>query len=352
MSRAHLKIGLLVPQEGPCGIWAPSCEASAVLAIAELNHHGGVLGRDLDLIVANAGATDASAREAAAALATMSDVDVVVAMVTSSARTLVAAELKKRRVPFVYTPQFEGGVLDPDVMTVGETADDLLKPGLSWLATEKQASRFFLIGNDYVWPLQSMGRAKRIIRDIGGAVVGNAVVPFGVEDHEALLRRISDARPHVIVSWLLGNEAVVFNRAFAESGLSSRILRFSTAIDETILYAIGESCTANLYVASGYFSCLRSHNNSAFLERYHDLFGETPPPMNAFGESLYEGVHCVAGLVEAAESLQPIDLRRKVGRAAQQRTARGFKGGIVAGATHPIHLAVADGHDFRVIASR
>ncbi len=185
---------------------------------------------------------------------------------------------------------------------------------------------------------------------MGCFVVGSAVLPFGVEDHEQLLSQISRARPHVVVSWLLGHEAVVFNRAFAAAGLSSRILRFSTAIDETILCAIGESSSSELYVASGYFSSLRSHNNAAFLERYHTYFGDVPPPINAFGESLYEGVHCVAGLVEAADSLHPSDLRRKVGRAAQERTARGFKSQIIAGAAHPIHLAVAEGLDFRVIA--
>lgn len=334
------------------GIWAPSCEASAILAVAELNYNGGVLGRQLDLVVVNAGMTDASAAAAAATVAGIDRVDVVVAMVTSSARKLVARELHRRCVPFIYTPQFEGGALDPGVVAVGETAEDLLRPGLSWLADEKNASRFFLVGNDYVWPLQSMTRARHMICDMGCLVVGNAIVPFGVEDHEQLLRRISQARPHVVVSWLLGQEAVVFNRAFAAAGLSSRILRFSTAIDETILYAIGEACSADLYVASGYFSSLRSHNNAAFLERYHTYFGDTPPPINAFGESLYEGVHCVAGLVEAAGSLHPWDLRRKVGRAAQERTARGFKNQIVAGAAHPIHLAIAEGHDFRVIAPR
>jgi len=105
------------------------------------------------------------------------------------------------------------------------------------------------------------------------------------------------------VSWLLGHEAVVFNRAFAAAGLASRILRFSTAIDETILYAIGETCTENLYVASAYFSSLRSRNNDAFLERYHSCFGDSPPPANGFGESLYEGVHCLAGLVAAASAV-------------------------------------------------
>jgi urea transport system substrate-binding protein len=154
------------------------------------------------------------------------------------------------------------------------------------------------------------------------------------------------------MSWLVGQEAVVFNRTFSASGLAARILRFSTAIDETILYAIGENCSENLYAASAYFSNVRSHNNGTFLERYHTCFGDSPPPANGFGESLYEGVHCLAGLVEAAESLCPHDLCRKIGRAAQRRTARGFDQEVIAGAARPIHLAADEGHDFRIIAAR
>jgi hypothetical protein len=105
-------------------------------------------------------------------------------------------------------------------------------------------------------------------------------------------------------------------------------------------------------VASAYFSSLRSRNNDAFLERYHSCFGDSPPPANGIGESLYEGVHCLAGLVDAAGSLRPLDLDRKVGRARQRRTARGFDPQVVAGAASPVHLAVAEGHDFRVIAAR
>lgn len=352
MAPAILRMGLLIPREGPAGIWAPSCEASAILAVSELNAEGGILGRQVDLLIADAGDTDASAAAAASAVVGVNQAEVVVAMVTSSARTPIAKELHRRCVPLMYTPQFEGGKLDPGILTVGETTKDLLPPGLSWLATEKRASRFFLLGNDYVWPIESMERAKRIITDMGCSVVGNAVLPFGVEDHEQLMARITRARPHVVVSWLLGHEAVVFNRAFAAAGLASRILRFSTAIDETILYAIGETCTENLYVASAYFSSLRSRNNDAFLERYHSCFGDSPPPANGFGESLYEGVHCLAGLVDAAESLRPLDLDRKVGRARQRRTARGFDRQVVAGAARPVHLAVAEGHDFRVIAAR
>jgi urea transport system substrate-binding protein len=68
MAKKRLKIGLLIPRLGPAGIWAPSCEASAIMAVAELNAVGGILGRQIDLVIADAGDTDASAAGAASTL--------------------------------------------------------------------------------------------------------------------------------------------------------------------------------------------------------------------------------------------------------------------------------------------
>ncbi|WP_062119971.1 substrate-binding domain-containing protein [Aureimonas sp. AU40] len=351
MARSALKIGILIPRSGPAGIWAPSCEASALLAASEINAAGGIRGREVELVLRDTGASDRSAVDAALAIVDLDAVDCIVAMVPSSARQPIR-NATRGRIPFLYTPQFEGAESDPGIITIGETAQELLKPGIDWLASEKRASRFFLLGNDYLWPQRSMAEARRLIGDGGGHVVGEMEVPFGLEDHDRVLSRIRRSKPHVVLSWLLGHEAILFNRAFAASGLAAGILRFSTAIDETILYGIGADCTENLYVSSAYFSNLRSRNNDAFLEKYHQQFGTSPAPPNAFGESLYEGVHCLSGLAEAADSLRSSDIVRKLGRSAQKRTARGFETNVATGNRHPIHIAAVDGFDFRVIANR
>ncbi|MBS0517348.1 MAG: substrate-binding domain-containing protein [Proteobacteria bacterium] len=346
-----IRIGLLTSLEGPAGIWAPSAEASAVMAIAEINAAGGLLGQELDLVISNAGSTGADAAEAAEAAMDIERVDAIVAMVPSYARKPVSRAVRGR-VPFVYTPQFEGDEHDSGVLTVGETSDELLGPGIEWLSRGKGTRRYYLVGNDYVWPRATFAKAKRMIRDAGGLVVGESILPFGFEDYDAILDAIRRTRADVVMPYLLGYEAIGFNRAFAEAGLARHCVRFTSGIDETILYAIGPKATEDFYATSAYFSTLRSRNNDAFLERYHDSFGDTPPPINAFGQSCYEGIHCLASLVTAAGALQPPALRRRVGRALQSRTARGTDVTAVAGISRPIHLATVEDCAFRVIGAR
>lgn len=343
-----IRIGLLTALEGPAGIWGPSAEASAVMAVAEINAAGGLLGQDVDLVITNAGRSGTTAAAAAEAAMDIDRVDAIVAMVPSYARPPVSRAVRGR-VPFIYTPQFEGNEQDAGVLTVGETSEELLSPAIEWFGRRRGTRRYYLVGNDYVWPRATFAKARQMIRDAGGLVVGESILPFGFEDYDALFDAIRRSRADVVMPYLLGYESIGFNRAFAEAGLARHCMRFTSGIDETILYAIGPEATDNFYASSAYYSTLRSRNNDAFLERYHDSFGDTPPPVNAFGESCYEGIHCLASLVAAAGALRPPALRRRVGRTPQSRTARGTETIAVAGMSRPIHLATIDGCEFRVL---
>ncbi|MGJ5180372.1 substrate-binding domain-containing protein [Bradyrhizobium oligotrophicum] len=346
-----VRIGLIIPQRGSAGLWAPSAEACGRLAVTELNQAAGIRRRPAELVVIDAGASGASAGRAAAEAVDEFAVDGLVGMLPSYARDPVA-EAARGRVPFVYTPQFEGLPASSDVMTTGETAWELLAPAIQWLSECKHARRFFLCGNDYIWPRSSLQIAKRLIARYGGTVTGEHYAPVGVHEFDEMLDRIKSTRSDVVLPVFLGLDCIAFNRAFCAAGLSRRALRFSSAFDETIVYGLDSSETENVYVASSYFASLRSRNNGAFLERYYTAFGANPPPANGYGQSCYEGIHALAALIERAESFDARDVRRFFGRTLQRRTARGNEANPVVGSRHPIHLAELDGYDFAVVASR
>src|SRR5687767_2673619 len=52
-----LNMALVVPLHGPAGIFGPSCESCATLAMEEVNAEGGVLGRELHLVPVDGGST-------------------------------------------------------------------------------------------------------------------------------------------------------------------------------------------------------------------------------------------------------------------------------------------------------
>jgi ABC-type branched-subunit amino acid transport system substrate-binding protein len=344
-----MKVGLLVTRAGPAGLWAPSCDAGAMLAVAQINTGGGVLGREVSLVLADAGQTDDEAIASSRALVEIDGVDAVVGMHPSNVRSAIHKGLSGR-VPYIYTPQYEGGERAPYLVTTGGTDDEVLGPAISWLTEHRGAQRFFLIGNDYVWPLRAHEIARKLVQTCGAQVVGQSIVPWGT-DYSEVLDAIRLARPDVVVMALLGMEAADFNRAFSEAGLASKMLRLGLAVDETVLYTIGAENTENLYVSLNYFAHMHSAANDRFLEDYHDCFGELAPPVNLSVQSCYEGIHYVANLARTIGRSDGTTLAHGVRRPIGRSLARSTLLKTPMGPQLRVHLAAAEGIEFRTVSS-
>lgn len=341
-----LRLGLIVAQSGPAGLWSPSAIAAAELAVSELNDQGGILGRQIEVFARDCGAASgAVARDCVDAGA-----EAIIGMFPSYGRADVIAALQGE-VPFLYTPQFEGGERDPGVITTGETTEDLLRAALHVIDARRPVRRVFLCGSDYRWPRESFAVARRLVAEMGAEVVGAYFQPLGDEDHAAVLDRIAVSGADTVIPMYLGLESVVFNRAFAEAGLSTRIRRCVPGFDETMLYGLGPDDSENLFAASSYFAGQRTRNNGAFLERYYTHFGDNPPPTNAYGQSVYEGIYTLAALMEQTRTAAPNLLRRHLGRVLPMRSARHGSGLRPVGSRSPVLVAEARGYDLDILAS-
>ncbi len=336
-SGSDLRVALCAPLGGPEGIWGPSCLASARLAQSELNRWSGIANRRCELHVVDASDEAPNVEGTLAALVDDGEVDAIVGMCISSVRQRIVGAIAGR-VPFVYTCLYEGGDASPGVYAIGETAARQLRPSIAWLSRRGQARRWMLVGNDYVWPRVSHAIARRSIAASGGEVVGEVFLPFAAGDHGPVIDAARAARADAVLISMVGQDAVDFNREFGRAGLQRRMLRLSCAIEENQLLAIGAENTDNLYVAMGYFATLDTDANLAFKERYHARFGDRAPTLNTIGQSLYEGLHYLAALLE--------DRRPRPGHGYASARADADSGVDEA----PIYLALADGHVFRVIA--
>jgi urea transport system substrate-binding protein len=346
-ARNKLRVGNFLTFSGSPGIWGPASTNSVLLAVAETNKRGGILGREVELAMYDAGGPIEQVVERAAQAIAFDEVDVIMGSHISAVRVALR-KVTRNRVPYVYTPVYEGGERTPGVMAIGETPYGQSRPAIDWLAHAKKASRWYLIGSDYVWPWQSHRAVKRYIAETGGLVVGEEFVPMGEEDHEAHLARIRAAKPDVVLISLIGTDSITFNRAFAECGLAATTLRLAGAMDETVLLGIGADNTENLFCASGYFNCVGSRANDEFLSRYRAMFGRNAPPVGSVGQSNYEGLRFLQAAAERAGSLG----LRPLCSAARNLIYAGARGPVAirdGRAEMPIYLAEADGLDFKLI---
>lgn len=342
-----LRVGLVIPLSGPAGVWGPCCQNSAILAAAEINQRGGIGRREVELVVADGGAAPAAVAASTRRMLERDGIEAVVGMHISAVRQALAAEIGGA-LPYVYTPLYEGGERSPGIYAIGETPDQQLRPALARLVDAHGARRWYLIGNDYIWPRVSHRAARAFIAACGGQVVGEEFLALEDDDFAPSLARIRAARPDAVLVSLVGGDCVGFNRAFSESGLARHMLRLSTAIDENILFGIGAEHAENLFAAAGYFGDLATPDNLAFRDRYCRMFGPSAPAPSALGESCYEGMHFLSALAAKAEAVSVPSVRMAPDGIAY-RGARGLVRMVGHQALMRTYLAQADGLDFRIL---
>ncbi|GMP08205.1 MULTISPECIES: substrate-binding domain-containing protein [Bradyrhizobium] len=346
-ARNKLRIGNFLTFTGSPGIWGPTSTNSAMLAVAEINKRGGILGRELELSIYDSGGPiEDVVRRAEQAIA-FDEVDLIMGSHISAVRVALR-KVTGNRIPYIYTPVYEGGERTPGVMAIGETPRWQSRPSIHWLADVKRAARWYLIGSDYVWPWQSHRAVKRYIKEAGGQIVGEEFVPVGEDNHEPHLARIRAAKPDVVLISLIGTDSITFNRAFAEAGLATSTLRLAGAMDETVLLGIGADNTENLFCASGYFNCMASRANDEFLGGYQAMFGPHAPPVGSVGQSNYEGLRFLESVANRAGSLA----LRPLLKAARNTVYSAGRGPVIlrdGRAEMPMYLAEADGLDFKLI---
>ena len=343
----RITVSILVAMSGPSGLFGPSTRDCALLAADEINEDtGGLLGAGIDLEFIDVGQDSAAYIEQLDRL--LSDnCKAIIGTHDSAVRSAVSRHIRGK-IPYVYTPPYEGDETGKGLFVLGETPYQQLSPVLPWFMKEKQVNSWYLVGNAYQWPYTTNWLARQFIGLIGGEVLGEEFVPFGSENFDHALRRIEELCPDAVLITLVGSDSVDFNRAFAERNLANNIIRYGPLIEENTLLGIGGECTKGIYSSSGYFTCLDTPENTGFMERYAAKFGNNAPMLNVVGQSCYDGLHFLARLAAKAKSLDV----QKLASFTEGFTFESPRGSMIIHNRHStktIYLAEADGIDFKTI---
>lgn len=341
------RLGLVIPLQGPAGIYGPSCEACAQLAVEELNLGTGLLGREVQLVTIDGGGAPDQVAAEVQALVAADGVDALTGWHISPVRQAILDRVRGM-LPYVYATLYEGGERSPGLFLTGETPVVQVAPALRWLARERGVARWYVVGNDYVWPRQTARLAGEYIHEAGGTVCGSRFVPLGTRDFGDVLRSIERTEATGVLMLLVGHDAILFNRAFAASGLDELCLRFSPLMGEDMLLGSGAANTRDVYSASAYFDDLNTVDNGEFHDLYARRLGDNAPALNNQGESCYEAIRLLAALVHRAGSTDPLEVS-EVGDTVGYSGPRGdvhLRDGHLQQA---VYLAEADGLQFDIV---
>lgn len=267
-----IRVGVIHSLSGTMALTEAPLVNAIRLAVEEINAQGGLLGRQLDLVLADSRSDSAVAAAEAERLISDEGVSVLFACWTSACRQAVKPVVERHRHLLFYPLQYEGMEQSPNILYTGSAPNQQLVPGTAW-ALREFGKRVYLLGSDYVFPRT----ANLIIRDLvearHGQIVGERYVPLG--EHQELGRIVAEIaalHPDVVLNTLNGDS----NGAFFDALVAADLLRLpvlSFSVPEDGMRAWGGGRLRQHFGVWSYFHSLPEASNQRFVRAYQSRFG-------------------------------------------------------------------------------
>ena len=271
----EVTVGQLHSATGTMAISETGSIQAEQLAIEQINAMGGVLGRQIKIIVEDGASDWPTFAEKAKKLLVNDKVAAVMGCWTSASRKAVLPVFEKENGMLYYPTFYEGLEQSKNVIYTGQEATQQIIAGLDWIAKEKGAKTFYLIGSDYIWPRTSNKIARKHIETVlKGKVVGEEYYALGHTQFGSLINKIKLRKPDVIYAIVVGGSNVSFYKQLNAAGLNGKnttLLTISVTEDEAL--GIGGENLAGFYSAMKYFQSLENPNNEAFVKAFKAKYG-------------------------------------------------------------------------------
>ena len=272
----EVTVGQLHSATGTMAISETGAIQAERLAIEQINAQGGVLGRQIKIIQEDGASDWPTFAEKAKKLLEADKVAAVFGCWTSASRKAVLPIFEKDNGLLYYPTFYEGLEQSKNVFYTGQEATQQILTALDWLAKEKGAKTFYLVGSDYIWPRTSMKIARKHIENVlHGEVVGEEYYPLGGTQFGSLTNKIKLKKPDVVFAAVVGGSNVAFYKQLKAAGITSakqNLLTLSVTEDEML--GIGGENMAGFYSSMKYFQTLDNPNNKAFVEAFKAKYGK------------------------------------------------------------------------------
>lgn len=296
-----IKIGVPVGLSGANSVVAPSVVQAAELAVEEINAKGGVLGRKLELEVADDASGAAGAQKAFDSLIFQKKVNVLISMETSAARNAGLPIVQRGKTPYIYTSFYEGRSCNKYMFVDAWVPDQQVAPIVDYFMKTNKAKNFFLIGSDYAFGRGMLDFTKSYIGKKGGKVVGEEYLPMDGSDWTAVINKLKTAKPDAIITSTAGGAPnVTLTKQLRAAGIT--LPYGNLAVDEGTAKDMGADAEG-IVISGSYLTNIDSPKNKDFMAAMQKKFGAQLKTPNDLSVPQYEAVYLYKAAVEKAGSV-------------------------------------------------
>lgn len=294
-----IKVGILHSLSGTMAISEVSVKDSELMAINEINANGGVLGKQIEVVIEDGASDWPTFAEKAKKLIQQDKVATVFGGWTSASRKAMLPVFEELNGLLWYPVQYEGLESSPNIFYTGATTNQQIVPAVDYLF-ENHGKKFFLLGSDYVFPRTANKIIKAQLESLGGETVAEEYTPLGHTDYSTVISKIKESKPEVIFNTLNGDSNVAFFKQLKDAGITSDdIMTLSVSVAEEEIRGIGTDVLQGHLAAWNYYQTTETEANTKFVEAYKAAYGAervTADPI----EAGYIAVYLWAAAVEKA----------------------------------------------------
>ena len=296
-----IKIGIAVGLSGPNSVVAPSVVQAAELAVAEINAAGGVLGRLLELEVADDASGAAGAQKAFDSLLFQKKVDSIITMETSAARNAALPIVTRGKKPYIYTSFYEGRSCNKYMYVNAWVPEQQVASVVDFFAKNLKTKSYFLIGSDYAFGRGMLEFTRKYIEQNGGKVAGEEYLPMDGSDWTPIISKLKASGADALITSTAGGAPnVTLTKQLRSAGVK---LPFGNlGVDEGTAKSMG-SDAEGVYLAASYFTNIDTPRNKLFLADMQKKFGADLKTPNDLSVPEYDAVWAYKLAVEKAGSM-------------------------------------------------
>ncbi|GGK84730.1 branched chain amino acid ABC transporter substrate-binding protein [Sphaerisporangium melleum] len=295
-----IALGMLVPQSGSEAAVGPYMRNAAQFAVDEINGKGGVLGRKLELKVAD-DACDAQTAVAGAGKLVTEGVVVSVGGYCSGATLPTLPVFGKAGIPMIIPAANSQELVDQHlghVFLINGTGTQQAAAAMAWI-TKQGATKVALMHDNTSYSKDIAVRTKKLLDEPGGpeTAILEAVTPKE-SDYSANITNVLGAKPDFVYWTGYFQEGGLITRQLRQAGYKDAIMVGDGSVSGKLAEIAGPEAAEGVYATMTQTpETLQGAGN--WIEAYTKKFGSPPGP---YSNQSYDAVRLAAEALKNAGS--------------------------------------------------
>ncbi len=245
-----IRIGHLTPLTGFLGPLGEYAQMGVQLAADQVNADGGVMGRQIELVMEDS-VNPQTASAKAERLLERDGVELLIGEISSASGLAIGQIADRTQRIFINTgcnsDELRGAACNPYMFHVEAANSMMVRACGNYLmqADLVQGKRWYSLTADYAFGHDLLSVARTFMESEGGEFAGDELVPTDTTDFSPYILKIRQAQPDLVVSNLAGNQITNFIKQYAEFGLPYPLAGFG--FDTVVAWGAGQGAFSGIW---------------------------------------------------------------------------------------------------------